>query len=73
MALLTLDLTLQSGFGHHSDCQIKESKLPHYFGAMNAQVWRRTKNPLLWPDFVYVAPRPLLTRIEWVEPFDLWP
>ena len=20
---------------------------------MNAQMWRRTKNPLLWPDFVY--------------------
>jgi len=53
MSLLTLDLTLQAGFGHHSDCQIKESLLPKYFGAMNAQVWNRTKNPLLWPNFIY--------------------
>ena len=53
MSLLTLDLTLQAGFGHHSNCQIEESLLPKYFGAMNAQVWNRTKNPLLWPNFIY--------------------
>ena len=39
--------------GHHSNCQIEESLLPEYFGAMNAQVWNRTKNPLLWPNFIY--------------------
>lgn len=52
-ALLTLDLTLQAGFGHRSNCQTEDSMMPEYFAKMNARMWNRTKNPLLWSDFVY--------------------
>merc|ERR1711871_517170 len=27
--------------------------MPGYFAYMNARMWRRTKNPLLWSDFIY--------------------
>lgn len=51
--LLTLDVLLAAGFGHHSDCQVQESPIPECFAKMNAMVWRRTQNPFLWAQWMY--------------------
>lgn len=51
--LLTLDVVLQAGFGHISDCQTVDSIIPECFSKMNVLVWKRTQNPLMWPDIIF--------------------
>ena len=52
-ALLTLDVLLEAGFGYQSQCQTHESDIPECFSKMNAMVWRRTQNPILWVQWIY--------------------
>lgn len=62
-----LDTAFKTAFSFETKCQTHSNPASDAIDAMNAIVWRRTMNPLLWNDWIYSKTADYQTTLSHVD------